>query len=78
MISYSWNHQTVIKRVHKGLLDRGYSTWIDFEQMQGSTVEQMAAAVEDAAVLVYAVCRAYKESVRCPPPSSHKWHESDD
>ena len=33
--------------------------------MQGSTVEAMSAAVEDAAVVVYGISIAYKESVNC-------------
>ena len=65
MLSYSWEHQTVIKRIHASLVTRGYNTWIDFEKMQGSTVEAMADAVEGAAVMCYGVSRAYKESVNC-------------
>eukprot|EP01049_Picozoa_sp_SAG25_P012933 SAG25_NODE_1872_length_2224_cov_213.131765_1_plen_724_part_10 len=39
MLSYNWDHQAVIKRVHASLVRRGYTTWIDIEKMQGSTVE---------------------------------------
>jgi hypothetical protein len=38
MLSYNWDHQGVIKRVHSSLVRRGYTTWIDIEKMQGSTV----------------------------------------
>lgn len=65
MLSYNWGHQPTIKRIKASLASRGYTVWIDIEKMQGSTVEMMAAAVEDAAVLVYGISRAYKESVNC-------------
>ena len=65
MLSYNWDHQSVIKRVHASLVSRGYSVWIDIEKMQGSTVDVMASAVEGAAVLVYGISQAYKESASC-------------
>eukprot|EP01047_Picozoa_sp_COSAG01_P027718 COSAG01_NODE_1837_length_9083_cov_143.534617_2_plen_1123_part_00 len=65
MLSYNWDCQAVIKRVHASLVRRGYTTWIDVEKMQGSTVEAMADAVECAAVMCYGISRAYKESTNC-------------
>eukprot|EP01052_Picozoa_sp_SAG31_P087512 SAG31_NODE_48653_length_176_cov_10.441558_1_plen_48_part_01 len=32
MISYCWNQQPVIKRIHAALISHRYSVWIDFEQ----------------------------------------------
>jgi hypothetical protein len=61
MLSYNWDHQAVIKRVHASLVRRGCTTWIDVEKMQGSTVEAMANAVEGAAAMLYGISRAYKE-----------------
>eukprot|EP01049_Picozoa_sp_SAG25_P012115 SAG25_NODE_1584_length_2729_cov_3.051331_1_plen_304_part_10 len=55
MLSYNWDHQAVIKRVHASLVRRGYTTWIDVEKMQGSTVEAMADAVEGAAAMCYGI-----------------------
>ena len=65
MLSYNWDHQSVIKRVNASLQSRGYTTWIDIEKMQGSTVEAMSAAIEDAAVVCYGISQAYKESTNC-------------
>eukprot|EP01047_Picozoa_sp_COSAG01_P044245 COSAG01_NODE_3985_length_5465_cov_3.480432_6_plen_497_part_00 len=65
MLSYNWDHQDVIKRVHASLVRHGYSIWIDVEQMQGSTVEAMAKAVEGAAVVCYGISEAYKASANC-------------
>eukprot|EP01047_Picozoa_sp_COSAG01_P096311 COSAG01_NODE_26833_length_701_cov_3062.495017_1_plen_225_part_01 len=65
MLSYNWGHQDVIKRINAALKARDYVVWIDIEKMQGSTVEAMADAVEDAAVVCYGISNAYKESVNC-------------
>ena len=65
MMSYNWDHQPVIKRIHAALVQRGYSMWIDVEQMKGSTVDAMSLAVEDAEVVLIGVSRAYKESTNC-------------
>ena len=65
MLSYNWGNQPTIKRINASLQTRGYAVWIDIEKMQGSTVEVMSAAVEDAAVMCYGISRAYKESANC-------------
>jgi hypothetical protein len=65
MVSYNWGQQVVIKRIARALKARKYRVWIDIEKMQGSTIEAMAAAVEDAAVVCYGISQAYKESVNC-------------
>ena len=65
MLSYNWDHQATIKRVNSALQARGYAVWIDIEKMQGSAVEAMADAVEDAVVMCYGISRAYKESANC-------------
>ena len=65
MLSYNWGHQVPIQRLNLALKARGYSVWIDTEKMQGSTVEAMSEAVEDAAVMCYGISQAYKESTNC-------------
>ena len=65
MLSYNWGQQDAIKRINGGLKARGYTVWIDIEKMQGSTVEAMADAVEEAAVVCYGISNAYKESTNC-------------
>jgi hypothetical protein len=65
MVSYCWDQQPVVKRVHAALVRRGYTVWIDIEQMTGSTVDAMALAVENACVVLIGVSREYKESTNC-------------
>ena len=45
------------------LLD--YRVWLDIESLSGSTVDGMAAAVENACVVLMGVSREYKESTNC-------------
>eukprot|EP00041_Stephanoeca_diplocostata_P020671 m.467209 g.467209 ORF g.467209 m.467209 type:complete len:1019 (+) comp21634_c0_seq2:536-3592(+) len=65
MLSYCWDNQSEVHRVHRALQARGYSVWIDVEQMQGCTVDAMAVAVESSHHVVYAVSHAYKNSSPC-------------
>jgi len=65
MLSYNWEHKKAIKRLNLTLKARGYNVWIDIEKMQGSTVEAMSEAVEDAAVMCYGISQEYKESTNC-------------
>ncbi|KAL9979082.1 hypothetical protein ACROYT_G016684 [Oculina patagonica] len=65
MISYQWDVQSTMVEVKKKLQAAGYSVWIDLEQMGGSTLEAMANAVENAAVVLVCVSQKYKESANC-------------
>ena len=81
MLSYNWGHQDVIKRINTALKARGYvsySVWIDIEKMQGSTVEAMADAVEDAAVVCYGISQAYKESTNCRMEAQYAFQQQKD
>ena len=65
MISYSWAQQPIVLKVNGALQQSGVPVWIDVEQMRGSTVDAMAAAVENAACLLIFMSREYKESANC-------------
>jgi hypothetical protein len=65
MMSYNWGHQDTVLRVVKALQLRGYRMWVDVEQMKGSTVDAMALAVEDSALMLIGMSRQYKESANC-------------
>ena len=78
MLSYNWGHQDVIKRINTALKGRDYTVWIDIEKMQGSTVEAMSAAVEDAAVMCYGISQAYKESTNCRMEAQYAFQQQKD
>eukprot|EP00051_Salpingoeca_urceolata_P023249 m.392064 g.392064 ORF g.392064 m.392064 type:complete len:543 (-) comp20082_c1_seq19:323-1951(-) len=64
-ISYNWRHQELALKVKRGLEDNGYSIWIDTEKMEGNIVEQMATAVEGAAVVLMFYSVGYSKSKNC-------------
>ena len=65
MISYQWDAQEVLVEVKNKLQASGYRVWMDLEEMSGSTLDTMAKAVEDAAVVLVCVSQRYKESQCC-------------
>lgn len=65
MISYQWDAQEVLVEVKNKLQASGYRVWMDLEQMGGSTLEAMAKAVENAAVVLVCLSQRYKESPNC-------------
>ncbi|XP_070550084.1 uncharacterized protein [Ptychodera flava] len=65
MISYQWGSQETVLRIANDLKEAGYNVWIDVEYMGGSTLEAMAEAVENAAVVLVCASQKYKESPNC-------------
>lgn len=65
MISYSWAWQSLVKRIKTSLSEAGHNVWMDIDEMTGSTLEGMAKAVEEAAVVCVFVSRSYKDSANC-------------
>lgn len=65
MISYQWDAQQTMLRVKQELETRGFTVWMDVEQMEGSILETMARAVEKSSVLLLAVSRKYQNSPNC-------------
>eukprot|EP00056_Hartaetosiga_gracilis_P006127 m.93433 g.93433 ORF g.93433 m.93433 type:complete len:672 (-) comp12385_c0_seq1:67-2082(-) len=65
MLSYNWSHQEIVLRVNSYLQDHNIKTWIDVEQMQGSTLEAMSRAVESSEVVLVFFSKDYKNSANC-------------
>lgn len=65
MISYNWTQQALIKRINVRLKRHGLKVWLDVEQMQGSTISAMAAAVEGADIIIMCVSEQYQASANC-------------
>jgi len=65
MISYQWDAQELLVEVKNKLQKSGYRVWMDLDHMGGSTLEAMAKAVENAAVVLVCVSQRYKESPNC-------------
>jgi len=65
MISYCWAQKEKAREIGNYLKSKGISIWIDVEQMEGSVLEKMAEAVEDASVILIFLSSHYKESQAC-------------
>ncbi|XP_070554360.1 uncharacterized protein [Ptychodera flava] len=65
MISYQWDCQKLMVKLKDKLKAAGYKVWMDVEQMAGSTLEAMAAAVENADCVLICMSEKYKDSPSC-------------
>ncbi|XP_070538016.1 uncharacterized protein [Ptychodera flava] len=65
MISYQWDVQKTIIKIKDQLKAKGYKVWMDIEQMEGSTLEAMASAIENASVVLMCYSQKYKDSPSC-------------
>ncbi|XP_071098917.1 uncharacterized protein [Haliotis cracherodii] len=64
-ISYSWNEQEKVLEIRDKLRAEGYIVWVDVDEMGGSTLQAMAEAVENAAVVLVCMSEKYKQSPNC-------------
>ncbi|XP_069106093.1 uncharacterized protein [Argopecten irradians] len=65
MISYQWGHQEMLKKIRDGLRANGFKVWMDIDDMEGSTLDAMARAVENAEVILVCFSQKYKDSDNC-------------
>eukprot|EP00300_Choanocystis_sp_HF-7_P009268 c16346_g1_i1.p1 GENE.c16346_g1_i1~~c16346_g1_i1.p1 ORF type:complete len:335 (-),score=83.52 c16346_g1_i1:70-1074(-) len=65
MISYCWAQQSHALELCKRLKQEGFRTWMDLDEMTGSTLEAMANAVEGSGLVLLCVSEAYKKSQAC-------------
>ena len=65
MISYQWDVQPLMKKVRDALKEEGYNVWIDIDAIGGSTLQAMANAIENSAVVLMCVSKKYNDSPSC-------------
>jgi hypothetical protein len=65
MISYNHEVKEVVKKVCQSLQQTGYRTWIDVDDMHGSTLDCMAHAVEQCSAILLCMTEKYKQSPNC-------------
>ena len=74
MISYNKGHRSMVKRITKNLRQNHIKVWIDVNDMQGSTIEAMASAVEKADIFLMCYSFKYKESNNCRAEAEYAFH----
>ncbi|KAK3103096.1 hypothetical protein FSP39_016402 [Pinctada imbricata] len=65
MISYQWGYQKLLKRIKECLRKNDINVWMDVDDMQGSTLDAMAKAVEEASIVLICFSQKYKDSDNC-------------
>ena len=61
---YQWDVQGTVLRVAASMRQRGFGVWVDTEMMSGSTLDAMAAAVENAYCVLICITERYKVRAR--------------
>ena len=61
---YQWDVQDTVLRVAASMRQRGFGVWVDTEMMSGSTLDAMAAAVENAYCVLICITERYKVRAR--------------
>jgi len=65
MLSYNWASQVLAVVIRDTLENYGFKVWLDLDEMQGSTLEAMAQAVEKCNVFLMCMSQGYKASPNC-------------
>eukprot|EP00300_Choanocystis_sp_HF-7_P039547 c5868_g1_i2.p1 GENE.c5868_g1_i2~~c5868_g1_i2.p1 ORF type:complete len:642 (-),score=157.04 c5868_g1_i2:78-1973(-) len=75
MLSYCWADQKIVLKINQSLQENEFQTWMDVNQMSGSTLEAMASAIEGSAVVVMCVSEAYKKSNACRSEAEYAYQK---
>ena len=62
MLAYEWRTQQQVMLLKEELMEQGFTVWMDVDRMMGSTLEAMAAAIEQSDAIIMCVTHRYKES----------------
>ncbi|KAK6183585.1 hypothetical protein SNE40_011038 [Patella caerulea] len=65
MISYQWANQEILMKIRDRIRSQGEKVWMDIDDMEGSTLQAMAEAIEHADVVLICMSRKYKDSPNC-------------
>ena len=57
---YQWDVQPAVLRIAASMRARSFKVWVDTEMMSGSTLDAMAAAVENAYCVLICITERYK------------------
>ncbi|KAL3892368.1 hypothetical protein ACJMK2_004579 [Sinanodonta woodiana] len=74
MISYNWGHQKELIKVRDVLKERGYSVWMDIDEMTGAVTEAMAKAVEESYIILICMSQKYKDSANCKAEAEYAFN----
>lgn len=65
MISYSHSNKDLCLQLYEHLTHLNFRVWLDLENMFGSTIHAMAAAIESSSIILVCMSQSYKQSAYC-------------
>ncbi|XP_062594967.1 uncharacterized protein LOC134256336 [Saccostrea cucullata] len=75
MLSYNWANQKVLLQIRDRLQEKGFTVWMDVDNMEGSILEAMARAVEDARIILVCYSEKYKDSQNCRTEAEYAYSQ---
>jgi hypothetical protein len=73
MFSYNHDSKDLVNQICQYLRNSGYRTWMDIDDMHGSTLECMAHAVEQSCVVIICMSEKYKQSPNCQSEAEYAY-----
>lgn len=73
MLSYNHDCKVLVQRICEQLRLSGYRTWMDTDDMHGSTLDCMAHAVEQSCVIIMCMTEKYKQSPNCQSEAEYAY-----
>jgi hypothetical protein len=65
MISYNTGSRELCLKIKKTLESSGFKVWMDISDIHGSSLDAMAAAVENSCCVLICVTEKYRQSINC-------------
>ena len=65
MISYQWDSQQDVLKLHDALKKYGYDLWIDVNSMSGNIYGGMSKGIEESSIILLCMTSKYEQSESC-------------
>lgn len=75
MLSYNWGNQKILLQIRDRLQEKGLTVWMDVDNMEGSILEAMARAVEEARIVLVCYSEKYKDSQNCRTEAEYAYSQ---
>ncbi|KAJ8321764.1 hypothetical protein KUTeg_000235 [Tegillarca granosa] len=75
MISYHSANRNTLLKVKERMINDGFKVWMDVDNMEGSIIDSMATAVEDADIVLLCFSRGYKGSANCRAEAEYAYRK---
>ncbi|CAF4253356.1 unnamed protein product, partial [Rotaria sordida] len=73
MFSYNHDSKDLVNQICQDLRNSGYRTWMDTDDMHGSTLDCMAHAIEQACLVILCITEKYKTSPNCQSEAEYAY-----